>query len=1059
MSGIGWIELKKLRNIKVLDSELIPNQYDSDGVEPDIAKSASDSLGRSDLAALPSIEGLINGLMLQEMADRIESVAILRTCPDFQILYANAYAIKLFSLYANSSVEAMPASVRVALPPALRKELPAKALRSNHEFVMSYAHLGQIISLKVIVAPCFHVHPNAGTAPEVENDGGNTKRVSEALNGYIFHVHNITGQIATEMKLRQAEQLLRNVINASPDLIYYKDSESRWLEANASGIELFKLPQDGFKYKTDAELAELVHPALQDSFRRLNAADHYAWETGKFLQEEEKIVLSNGKSRVYDIFKVPLFRKDGQPEGLVTIGRDITERKNAESKLLERSAILDALIYSDWMLHSSASWRQVATQVLEQLCVNTQHDSAMIMQMKPASAEVKLHLQQVYIWSQPESNTLGEDYQSIVFEDQGCVRWLAMLQAGNPVFGEVADFSGQERRFLRMHGSRAIAIIPILTGSVWWGALLLERKENNANLSTQELGCFLAVSRAFGDAIQREQSGKRLHQAQIAFDSATEGIMILDANTNITAVNQGFTEITGFLEEEVLGHPPLSFQYVKHDLWNGVAKDGRWRGEVSNYRKNGEQYQEWLTLTAVKNEEGHVINYVGVFADITEVKSSQVRLQELVNHDSLTGLPNRRLLNELLEQAIKRAERENHSLALLFIDLDRFKAVNDTLGHQVGDKLLYEVAGRIKRAVRESDVVARQGGDEFLVVMDFIESPEVATIVAQKIIHALQIDFMIDSKEIFIGASVGISVFPKDGKEVDTLVKAADIAMYQVKSQGKNNFCFYSDHLRQNAVERYTIESQLRKALERNQFEVHYQPQVLLKTGEIIGAEALIRWNHPELGLVSPAKFIPMAEETGLIVQIGEWVLRQAASQVMIWKQQYPAFQWISVNVSGVQMMRSNFADTVYGVLLETDCIPDLLELEITETTLMHNSDYVINTLDRIKKLGVRLAIDDFGTGYSSLIHLKRLPLDKLKIDQSFVRDLPEDTDDAAIANAIHAMASSLGFSVIAEGVETEEQAAFLRDMGCEEAQGYLFSKPVNVKLFSNLLESKINTH
>ena len=337
-------------------------------------------------------------------------------------------------------------------------------------------------------------------------------------------------------------------------------------------------------------------------------------------------------------------------------------------------------------------------------------------------------------------------------------------------------------------------------------------------------------------------------------------------------------------------------------------------------------------------------------------------------------------------------------------------------------------------------------------IRDRINQPEDAEQVAQKIIHALQAEFNIDSKEIYISASIGISIFPNDGSDVDSAIKAADIAMYQVKNNGKNNHCFYSAELSKDVVERFTMESQLRRALERKQFEVYYQPQVSLVTGEIIGAEALIRWNHPELGLVSPAKFIPVAEETGLIVQIGEWVLRQAALQAMQWIKDGYAIQWISVNVSGVQVMRSSFADTVYGIMIETDCKPSVLELEITESTVMQNTEYVIDTFNRIKQLGVRLAIDDFGTGYSSLSILKRLPLDKIKIDQSFVRDLPHDQDDAAIASAIYAMARSLGFSVIAEGVETLAHAEFLKKMGCEEAQGYLYSKPVTTTEFNKLL-------
>ena len=414
-------------------------------------------------------------------------------------------------------------------------------------------------------------------------------------------------------------------------------------------------------------------------------------------------------------------------------------------------------------------------------------------------------------------------------------------------------------------------------------------------------------------------SNSAYHLAKIAFENASEGMMVMDANANILSINKSFTAITGFNQQEVFGTVPKALQVTEREAWRHLQLDGQWRAELLNHRKNGEAYQERLTVNAVKNQQDETIYYVGVFADITEAKHSQNRLHELVNHDPLTGLPNRRLFNELLEHAIKRAEREHHQIALLFVDLDRFKAINDSLGHQVGDKLLYEVSKRIHHAMRDSDIVARLGGDEFLVMMDMIKHPQDAALIAQKIIYALQVEFFIDGKEIFIGASVGISIFPKDGSDVDSLIKAADIAMYQVKNRGKNNHCFYSEDLSKNAVERFTIESQLRHALERNQFEMYYQPQISLLTGDIIGAEALIRWRHPDLGLVSPARFIPIAEETGLIVQIGEWVLRQAALQAIQWINDGYTMQWISVNVSGVQIMRSNFYDTVYGILIETN--------------------------------------------------------------------------------------------------------------------------------------------
>lgn len=964
--------------------------------------------------------------MVMTLVNGLEGIAILATDLKCNVRYANPYAYEFFALDPE-----LVAKGSGKLPRAVQKRVLAELKLSSPQFILQYAAKNSVRTLKVIASP-LNEH--------------------EHQTGYVLHMHDITQRVTTELQLRHTENLLRNVIDASPDFIYFKDEQSRWLEANSSGLQLFDLQTTPYQHKTDRELAQIAHPYYRDMLQHFKASDDHAWSSGSQVREEESVVLSNGEKKIYDVIKVPLFHDDGSRQGIVTLGRDITERKQAETYLHERSAILDALISCDWMLHSSESWQSVATQVLEQLCLASSFRSGAVFRTVHLDNSLATHAKMLYQWQTSARDGFGEDYDAIHFETDGCSRWLGLLEQGNPVFGEIHEFLPSEQKFMREHGTQAIIIVPIFAGEVWWGIAVLERSGNPLKISPHELGVLMAVGRSFGVAILRESAGKRLHQAKIAFDSAAEGIMITDENTRITAINKGFTDITGFTEDEVIGFTPKEFQIGKHEMWNVLLRDGKWRGEITNTRKNGDTYQEWLTLTVVKSPEGRVINYVGVFADITEMKRSQNRLHELVNHDPLTGLPNRRLLNELLEHALKRAEREERQIALLFIDLDRFKAINDTLGHQVGDKLLYEVSRRISRAMRDSDVVARLGGDEFLVVMDLLGETEDAAIVAQKIIHALQIEFIIDGREIFIGASVGISIYPKDGPDVDSLIKAADIAMYQVKNRGKNNHCFYSDDLSRNAVERFTMENHLRRALERDQFEVYYQPQISLVDGRIIGAEALIRWNHPELGLVSPAKFIPLAEETGLIVQIGEWVLRSAALQAMQWLEQGYSIQWVSVNVSGVQVMRSNFADTVYGILVETDCDPNMLELEITESTVMQNTEYVIDTFDRIKKLGVRLAIDDFGTGYSSLSNLKRLPLDKLKIDQSFVRDLPQDLDDAAIAHAINAMARSLGFSVIAEGVETIEQANFLLEMGCNEAQGYLFSRPVTTSVFTTLL-------
>jgi diguanylate cyclase (GGDEF)-like protein/PAS domain S-box-containing protein len=983
-----------------------------------------------------NLNGFIaNELMLAwRLLSSLQGVAIITTDAKCHVSYANPYAREIFNLNLQQV-----AAGTGQLPKAIHKRIATELKKPSTDFVLQYASGNALRTLKVFTSN--------NTAPD------NKKA------GHVFHMHDITDRVSTELQLRNTEKLLRNLIDASPDFICFKDEKNRWLEANSSGLELFQLNPQDFRNKTDIELSNLSDPVFKASFRHSKISDESAWRTGSAVRNEEIITLPQGGEKVLDVIKVPLFNDDGSRHGLVTLGRDITERKIAENHLRDRSAMLDGLISCDWLLHSAESWETVAPMVLQQICLALRFCRASILKnVNSTDINSSAHSKTLFKWSAPGLMTADGKLEAIDFNDERLKRWKDILQHGNPVFGDISDLPITERKILKQHDTKSIAIVPLFSDKEWWGNIIIERCHDLIKTSPQELGSLMAVGRSLGVAIQRESAGKRLHQAKIAFDSASEGIMITDEKVRIVGINKGFTEITGYSEKDVLGFSPKILQSKNQDdgfykrMWNTIKLEDRWHGEVQNKRKTGEIYYEWLTITAVKDSNGRVLNYVGVFADISDIKHSQNKLHDLVNHDPLTGLPSRHLLNELLEHAIKRAERENHQIALLFIDLDRFKAINDSLGHRIGDKLLYEASRRISRSIRESDVVARLGGDEFVVMMDMIKNPEDAALTAKMINHALEIEFIIDGKEIFISASIGISIFPKDCNDVDSLIKAADIAMYQIKNKGKNNYCFYSDDLSKKAVERFTMENQLRRALERNQFEVYYQPQVSLISGDIIGAEALIRWNHPELGLVSPAKFIPVAEETGLIVQIGEWVLRQAALQAMQWIKDGCNMQWISVNVSGVQIMRSNFADTVYGILIETDCNPSILELEITESTVMQNTEYVIDTLNRIKQLGLRLAIDDFGTGYSSLSNLKRLPLDKIKIDQSFVRDLPNDLDDAAIANAIYAMAGSLGFSVIAEGVETIAQAAFLKDMGCKEAQGYLYSKPVTTIAFTNLL-------
>ncbi|WP_169262196.1 putative bifunctional diguanylate cyclase/phosphodiesterase [Aromatoleum diolicum] len=556
-----------------------------------------------------------------------------------------------------------------------------------------------------------------------------------------------------------------------------------------------------------------------------------------------------------------------------------------------------------------------------------------------------------------------------------------------------------------------------------------------------------------------EAANQRLHMAASVFERSIEGIVITDPEQRVIEVNRAFTEITGYTPEESIGNTPRLLSSGWHDeafyraMWDAVREQGYWQGEVTNRRKTGEAYRQWLTLCADYNDHREVVYYIGMFYDITEKRLSEERIARLAYYDALTGLANRRLFEDRLENAVLLARRNGTSLAVLFIDLDRFKPVNDSLGHKAGDTLLKQVAARLSGIVRDCDTTARLGGDEFAMLLggESYERRQVTAAVAQRILDALSAPFMIENREIATGASIGISFYPTDGATPEILIKHADVAMYQAKRSGRGRYRFFLPEMNAGALERLSLEESLRHALERDEFELHFQPKVCTASGTLTGAEALLRWRHPARGLVPPAEFIPIAEETGLIVPIGAWVLEQACRQVMEWAQRVPSGFRISVNLS-VRQLQGDVDETVREVLAATGADPSKIELELTESMLMGDTERAIALMDTLAGFGVQLALDDFGTGYSSLAYLKRFPIHKLKIDRSFVSDLPGDRGAIAIVQATIALAHSLGLTVVAEGVETAGQLEFLREAGCGECQGYLFGPPVPAAQFATML-------
>ncbi len=556
---------------------------------------------------------------------------------------------------------------------------------------------------------------------------------------------------------------------------------------------------------------------------------------------------------------------------------------------------------------------------------------------------------------------------------------------------------------------------------------------------------FIGVVR---DLTEQREAEQGLQLAERVFESSIEGILVTDAEGRVVRVNDAFCEITGYDREEVLGEKASILKSGRHDdefferMWHALLNEGKWQGEVWNRRKNGEVFPEWLSINAIVDEEGAVSHYVAVFDDISEKKAAEERIERLAYYDPLTELPNRLTFRGRLEQAMASLERGGGRVAILYIDLDRFKNINDTLGHSIGDQLLRHAAERLLGSVRRNDTVARLGGDEFVVMLTGLHRDDEVTPIAEKILHEMAEPFQLEGHEVFVTTSIGIAFFPSDAEGMEDLVKNADTAMYHAKESGRNNYQFYRAEMNATAMDRLVMESNLRRALERGEFRLHYQPQLNLRSGEVVGVECLIRWQHPERGLVSPVEFIPMLEETGLIVSVGAWVLREACEQQVAWSESGIKLR-MAVNLSPHQFAQSILLDTIAEVVEQSGIEPDMLELEITEGSLMKDAEASARTLARLKVMGIRLSVDDFGTGYSSLSYLKRFPIDTLKIDSSFVRDVTTDPDDAAIAGTVIAMGHSLNLNVLAEGVEEREQLAFLQGHGCDEMQGYYFSRPL----------------
>ena len=566
---------------------------------------------------------------------------------------------------------------------------------------------------------------------------------------------------------------------------------------------------------------------------------------------------------------------------------------------------------------------------------------------------------------------------------------------------------------------------------------------------------FLAI------AIEKHRTESNLRKLSQAVEQSPNIIIITDTDARIEYVNQAFVDKTGKSLEQVIGQRPSILQsgktplFTYEEMWDRLRKGENWQGELVNRYKDGREYIELAHISPVRDAKGVITHFLSLQEDITEKKRTEERIQYLAHYDVLTGLPNRVLLEERSRFSINSAKRKGTNLALIFFDLDHFKNINDSLGHSTGDALLIELSRRLRDVLREDDVISRLGGDEFILLLSDIDEVG-AEKVAEKLLHTVNQSYVIGQYDLNVSASIGIAVYPEDGEDLETLLRNADTAMYRAKQDGRNNFRFFTQEMQARSGRHLELVNALRYALERDQLQVVYQPQIELQSGRVLGVEALLRWYHPEMGSVSPAEFIPVAEETGLILAIGEWVLRTAVSQIKSWHEQGWNTLSVAVNLSAIQFRHTDLPGTVSQILRESQLAANFLELELTEGVAMIDPSGAIAIMNDLHQRGVRMAIDDFGTGYSSLSYLKKFKVSKLKIDQTFVRDISSDPEDKAIISAVISMARSLGMRTIAEGVETDEQLAFLRAHQCDEVQGYLFARPLSAAQLEQFMQARL---